>query len=440
MHRFTAPDQQLLRLLGERGGLLTAAEAAVRTGLPLETVEPRLLALAAASGADLRVATDGTLAYRFPRHLRRRLLARSWRLRLQVACGLAWQVLFAAIRFSFGLVLLLLLTLVSAVLLVFGAVQLLRSDDGVEVLLQLLVEALRLLGHVIVALCSDALPSERIPAAAAAGRRPGEDQALAARRLNVFDAVHSVLFGDGDPNRSLERRRWVRVGCFLRHRGGAVIAEDLAPLLDLPPPPSDPEQARELADRAMLPVLQRFDGRPEVSDSGDLLYHFPSLQLQAAPSPRQVGGQAAAVPGSAPGAAPAPPLRERRIPFSRATGRQRSLYGTFSGSLLLLSPLLLLLIQPLPLPLLWLGWVGISYGTLLLLVPLLRALLLGWRNRRIARRNSCRRRWLQHAVACHAELQRRRAFAQRFAGSRRLEDAGLAYTTESDLLEQQLRS
>ncbi len=57
------------------------------------------------------------------------------------------------------------------------------------------------------------------------------------------------------------------------HRGGVVIAEDLAPLLDLETPPSAAK-----ADQGLLPVLLHFDGRPQVTDQGDLIYCFPSLR------------------------------------------------------------------------------------------------------------------------------------------------------------------
>lgn len=40
--------------------------------------------------------------------------------------------------------------------------------------------------------------------------------------------------GDGDPNESFEERRWKTIGDMIQRRGGAVTAEQLAPLLDPP--------------------------------------------------------------------------------------------------------------------------------------------------------------------------------------------------------------
>jgi hypothetical protein len=114
--------------------------------------------------------------------------------------------------------------------------------------LQLLWGALELLARVLVLLFSDGfsssggLPADRQRRGSRAQpsglRGPG-----GGKRFQFFESVYSVLFGDGDPNRSLERRRWIRIGCFLQHRGGAVIAEDLAPLLDLPARPADGQRA-----------------------------------------------------------------------------------------------------------------------------------------------------------------------------------------------------
>ena len=69
--------------------------------------------------------------------------------------------------------------------------------------------------------------------------------------LGFLSAVFSILFGDGDPNARLEPLRWRRIAAFLRLHGGVVIAEDLAPLLDLPDCPvhEDPERPITRAGR-----------------------------------------------------------------------------------------------------------------------------------------------------------------------------------------------
>jgi hypothetical protein len=421
----SAAEAPLLRLLGEQGGLLTAGEAAARSGLPLEQAERGLLALAVAAGADLRVGHDGSVAYRFPRHLRRRLLARSWRRRLEASLRRLWHLGVVLVRLSIGTVLLLLVLVVSLILLVAGLVQLLRSDDGIEAIGQLLLGNLEGLVRGLASLRLDRRTRDRTPPAA-----PGEWRTLV---LPFLDAAFSVLFGDGDPNSDREQRRWSRIGCFLRHRHGAVIAEDLSPLLDLPLRPSDGEHATAIADAAMLPVLLRFDGRPEVSDRGDLAYHFPALQVDAAP--------AVSARGPARKAArelPSPPLRERRLRFSRTTSGQRRIYFILSTALLVLAPMLFDLIRPTPAALAALGHFAIGYALILLLLPLLRLPFLRWRNRRIERRNHRRRSWARLHGPAAASLERRRLFARTFARRSSVSEVGLAYTTEEGLLEQQI--
>lgn len=431
-------DRALLGLLGGRGGLLTAGEAAARTGCPLTEVECALLRLAVAGGADLRVGADGTVAYRFGPHLRRRLLARSWRLRLEAAAHWLWRRIFGLIRLSFGLVLVALVAVISLLALVIAVVQILGSDDGPEAVFQLLWAGLELLARLLVLLISDGFSGGLSGPGWDSSRRPGPDperKASAAvaqsgvKRFAFFEAVYSLLFGDGDPNQALERRRWVRIGCFLQHRGGAVIAEDLAPLLELPHRPTDAAQAADIADGAMLAVLQRFDGRPAVNEHGDLAFHFPSLQVRAqAQSPRR----------PAPQERPAPALRERSIPFSRTTPRQRKLYAGLCAALLLLSPVLLALAHPAPAPLVGLALFAMAYALLLVVVPLLRLQVLGLRNRGIARRNARRRSWGRFDARSRGLLQRKRHFARGLARRQGLDAAALAYTTEHDLLVQEI--
>jgi hypothetical protein len=378
-----------------------------------------------AGGADLRVSHDGSVAYRFPRHLRRRLLARSWRRQLEASLRWLWHLGVVLVRLSIGTVLLLLVLVVSLILLGVGLVQLLRSDDGIEAIGHLLLGSLEVLVRGLAGLRLDRQTRDRTPPAA-----PGEWRAGV---LAFLDAAFSVLFGDGDPNSDREQRRWSRIGCFLRHRDGAVIAEDLSPLLDLPLRPGDGEHAIALADAAMLPVLLRFDGRPEVNDQGDLAYHFPALQVDATPAGRARGAARKAATEL-----PSPPLRERRLCFSRTTSGQRWTYFGLSTTLLVLAPMLFDLIRPTPAALAALGHFAIGYALLLLLLPLLRLPFLQWRNRRIERRNHRRRSWARPDGPAAERLERRRLFARTFARRRSIAGEALAYTTEEGLLEQQI--
>ncbi|MFM7314312.1 MAG: hypothetical protein ACKO0M_14315 [Cyanobium sp.] len=468
-------DRALLRLLGRRGGLITAGEAASRTGCSLMEVENALLKLAIAGGADLRVGEDGTVAYRFAPHLRRRLLSRSWRLRLEVAAIWLGRRLLALIRIGFGLVLVALVTLISLLLLALALFQILGSKDGPGVVLELLWAGLELVARLLGVLFRDGWSGADGRRSRASKDEPQRNRPAATprggeKRFAFFEAVTSILFGDGDPNRNLERRRWVRIGCFLQHRGGAVIAEDLAPLLDLPPRPTDGQLATDIADSAMLAVLQRFDGRPVVNDQGELAFQFPSLQVPAtgAPPSRPAGrrggrpengteaghgmrGSPGPVPDPSVAAIrqpdapwqrtdqrPSPALRERIVRFSRASEEHRQMYATLCIALLILSPGLLAMAHPAPALVVGLSLFGLAYALLLVILPLTRLQLLHRRNRRIRARNARRRSWFCLAAPHHQKLQRKRGFARSLARRQHLEAIPLAYTTEAGLLEQEI--
>ena len=410
-------DQRLIAWIGVRERAVTAAEATVEVGLSLDAVEARLLVLAVASGAQLQVSGAGEVSYRFPAHLRSLLLSRSWRLRLRMVLQRSWTVLFRLIRCAFGVVLLLLVIVVSLVVLVLGVAMLSRLDDDAgDVVGSLLWGSLELLVRLLVAVVSDQLWL------GSPGQFSTPEGKTSPKRVAYLESVYSILFGDGDPNRQLEQQRWRRIGSVLQDRGGVVMAEDLAPLLDLPAPPPDLQLGSDWIDQAMLPVLLQFDGRPEVTAQGQLLYVFSSLQ-----SPRQVEDPS-----------PALPLRERSIPFSHASPQQRWSYGVLTFTLLLLSALLLHWSVSWSLGLGALASAGVAYALLLIVVPLGRWWWLRRCNRAIQARNRGRQCWAKWIQQHRAGLAGKRGAA----AERRLQvdpaEAALIYTTETDLLAQEI--
>ena len=433
-------EATLLAWIGNRSRRCSIGEVSAGTGLSLQDVEKGLLALVAEVPGRLQVADDGTLFFVFPAASRARLLARSGRRRLQALLQALLLLCLRLFRLSFGLVLVLVTTLVVLCLLLLLIVRLFSSDEGDDVgaaLLQLLAQ--------VPATILDLLVS----GISALAREGSSDVSLQQfwsllwdlpggtaqpDSLGFLSAVFSILFGDGDPNARLEPLRWRRIAAFLRLHGGVVIAEDLAPLLDLPDCPADPERRRDLADAAMLPVLLRFDGRPEVSEDGDLIHRFPELPGSAA----AVVPARLASPRTLP-ASPVPPLRERSLRFSRAGVAHRVVYGITVAGLLLLSPWLLA-ITPAWLPAVaWLARFALVYALLLLLLPVARLPLQHWRNRAIAARNARRMAWARAARASAPLLLRRRSAARCLAAAEAGRPAPrLLYDSGRDLLEQSL--
>jgi hypothetical protein len=411
-------DRALLKLLGVQGGAWTTADVAIGTGMPMDAIEPRLLSLAVASGAQLRVADDGNVTYVFPAQLRRLLLARSWRLRLAACLRKVWSLLFWVIRCSFGVVLVVLVVLISLLVLLLGLALFWSEDDAANALLSIVGGAFELIIRIVVAVLTDQFWN------GSPGRFPSADEQSPPQRVAFLESVYSLLFGDGDPNKALEARRWQRIGGFLRYRGGVVIAEDLAPLLDLETPPSSAK-----ADQGMLPVMLHFDGRPQVTEQGDLLYSFPSLQ----PRPEEASSspQAHSIVEDA-----SLPLRERRIAFTHANKEQRWTYGLLALSLFGLSLLLLYWSLPLSVVLVGIAFFGLGYSLLLLALPLLRWF--GWRraNAAIHQRNRWRQQWADWAQHHRDVLESKRLEASRWRKSLPRISDGMVYTTEHDLLSQ----
>ena len=52
------------------------------------------------------------------------------------------------------------------------------------------------------------------------------------RELSFMESIYAFVFGRGDPNESLDVRRWRAIGALLRVNRGAVFAEQVAPFLD----------------------------------------------------------------------------------------------------------------------------------------------------------------------------------------------------------------
>jgi hypothetical protein len=69
------------------------------------------------------------------------------------------------------------------------------------------------------------------------------------------------------PGRKDNGDQWASIATFIRQRKGVLAIEELAPHAYI-----DPSREEQ-----MLPILIRFNGRPEVSPSGSIFYVFPDL-------------------------------------------------------------------------------------------------------------------------------------------------------------------
>jgi hypothetical protein len=406
---------QAVERLGYR---VTVGDVAAEAGIPLLEAQREVLALATEAQANLQVAESGEVAYVFPKNLQAVLWSKSWRLRWQSTWEKIWRVLFYLIRISFGVILILSLVLivVAITLLAIAASSAGREDNdsggrggggGGMVFMP------RLWIGPDIFWMFDPRGDRRRPA------RPQGD-------LNWLEAVFSFLFGDGNPNADLDDRRWKTIAQVIQANGGAVVAEQITPFLgDL-----GKGWANDLED-FMVPVLSRFNGMPQVSPQGGLVYQFPELQVTAK-ARRTI----------------TPPRFLRELPrrFSQATSGQimvaiglgsANLIGALVLGNMLQDQALVSQLGGIVALANSLYWLLLGYGASFLGIPLGRYFWVQRQNQRIEARNLERE---QRAAALNQltpERQEKLAFAQTLTAQTVLGTDDLAYTTEVDLTEQE---
>ncbi len=419
-----APDRTIMKAVEQLGYRVTVGDVATQAGLNINLAQQGLLALASDAGGHLQVAESGEIAYLFPKNFRSILRNKFLRLQLQEWWEKVWRVLFYLIRISFGIVLLLSIVLifVAIALIVIGINSSSDNNSGGGGR-----------SHSGEGGGGFSMPLFWIGPDIFWFFDPGYDQRYRRQRasserseMNFLEAIFSFLFGDGNPNADLEERRWQEIATVIRNSRGAVAAEQIAPYLD----DIGEGYKRELEDY-MLPVLTRFNGLPEVSPDGEIVYHFPELQTTAK------AREAQSVPAY---------LRERLWRFSQASSGQIMLAiglgaMNFVGALVLGSLLkggiaaqlggLVAFVQSS-------YWLLLGYGIGFLAIPLIRYFWIQWKNRQVEAHNQKRQ---EQAIALNqadAALQKKLAYAQQFAAQNVINQEDLVYTSETDFIDQEI--
>ncbi|MBH8571541.1 hypothetical protein I8752_00570 [Nostocaceae cyanobacterium CENA369] len=410
-----APNPTIMQAVEQLGYRVTIGDVATQAGLNVAEAGQGLLALASDAGGHLQVAETGDIVYQFPRNFREILRNKYLQLRLQEWWKKVWGILFYLIRISFGIVLVASIFLITITIII-----------------------------IVTAANSDRDSNDR-------GSNfgggffffpdlfwyfsPNYDTHYQQRRLerhqqsnlNFFEAIFSFLFGDGNPNANLEERRWQEIATVIRSHRGAVVAEQIAPYLD-----NLGEVYQQEYEDYMLPVLIRFNGQPTVSSQGEIVYYFPELQVRAAKQRRE------SVPVY---------LEELPWRFSAASSGQITLSAglgilNFVGALVLGSLLrdgtvaaqlggLVAFVQGI-------YWLLLAYGIGFLGIPLVRYFWIKWRNRKIVARNRDRLLRARLLASPDAALQQKIDYARQFASEKVIGREDLVYSTETDLLEQEV--
>ena len=409
-----APNPAIMQAVERLGYRVTVGDVASQAGLNVEIASAGLLALASDAGGHMQVAESGDIVYLFPRNFRDILRNKYLRLQLQEWWRKIWSILFYIIRISFGILLIASIALIYITILVIILSANSDRDSGDRgsdfgVGFFYFPDLFWYFSPNY-----DTYYQER-------------QQERRQSNLNFLEAVFSFLFGDGNPNANLEKRRWRTIAAVIRNNKGAVVAEQIAPYLD-----DIGETYQQEYEDYMLPVLTRFNGKPEVSPEGQIVYYFPDLQVSAAKKrDRSIS----------------PYLEELRWRFSAASSGQILLSAGLGvvnivGALILGSLLrdgtaaavlggLVAFAQGI-------YWLLLAYGIGFLGIPLVRYFWIQWRNRKITERNRTRQARARVLASADTQLQQKIAYAGQFAAEKIVGKEDLVYSTETDLLEQEV--
>jgi hypothetical protein len=409
------PNSAMMKAVERLDYCVTVGDVASQAGLEINFAEQGLLALASQAGGHLQVAESGEVVYLFPRNFRDILRNKDFRLRLQDWWEKVWRILFYLIRISFGIVLILLILLVIVAIIALTIAANSSRDD-----------------------------SDRGGSSSGDFSMPTfwftpdfywiflpdynerrYDEHRASSDLNFLEAVFSFLFGDGNPNANLENKRWKTIASVIRNHRGAVIAEQIAPYLDELGEGFDKEY-----EQYMLPVLTRFGGSPEVSPEGQLVYRFPTLQTTVTEQ------RTRSIPAY---------LQESLYRFSQASGGQLAVAAGLGVLLLVLAIWLTLMINGGAIAISGamgliraIAGISLGYSAAYLLIPGIRYLWIQGRNRRIVDRNQARHARAMQLTQADPIIQQKLAYAEQFAAETVIQASDLIYTTERDLLEQEV--
>ncbi|MFP4253796.1 MAG: hypothetical protein ACLFRN_04945 [Halothece sp.] len=408
---------------------VTVGDVATETGLKVQEAQKGLVGLAAEAGGHLQVSETGDITYLFPENFRTILRNKYLRLRLKEWWDKIWGVLFYLIRISFGIVLVASIILMAIAILVIIIGAQMSSDEGDSDNnigggggMSINFFPLWLFGPDLFWFFSPGYYEDDEPIRRERSQRNSRQKS----ELSFLEAIFSFLFGDGNPNRKLEERRWQEIGRVIQNNGGAVVGEQIAPYLD------DIDQKSWEDEDYMLPVLMQFNGVPEVTEDGSIIYYFPDLQVKADRQGKQSVESY---------------LKENYWQFTKASSNQKMLAIGLGGANLVLALMLGSLLSGVTVAQGgFIAFINGIYGILLgyaigyLVIPLIRYFWIQQQNKKIVTRNEKRSQRAEEFLklaGSDQSFQNKLQQAQKFASETILSEEDVAYSTEEDLIDQE---
>jgi hypothetical protein len=415
----TQEKEKVIKAIGDLGRRVTVADVATKTGLPLLVVSSELNKVASETGGHLQVATTGDIAYKFALGFQTAYLTHGIRKVFEEISSKIMHAAFFLIRISFGVALItsLLIIIVAIILLTIWLNQMNNRDDDNGNLDIIDFIVWRDIIYGLIWWNND--PYRAYGGSGHDMSRPYKlEIGQKSGKTNFLFTCFSFLFGDGNPNQDLDERQWQLIAQAIKSHGGAITVEQLAPYTG-----SDPNN-----EDSVLPVLVRFDGKPEVTETGNIIYLFPSLQSTASASDKSH------VPSH---------LQERTIAFSQATNEELIPVIGLGVANCLGSWWLLSLVRVFPSPYLEAHWLPLAialvlYGTGFLIIPSIRWLVVLMINKRIEKRNARRESFSLPLRNPEQNLQTKLNEAAALSQKNRLVDQkNIVYSTDEDALDQE---
>jgi hypothetical protein len=407
------PTPQLMTAVEELGYRVTCGDVVTHTGIQLEAARSGLLTLTSQTGGHLQVTDTGEVIYVLAPDFRQVLLRKYVRLQFKTWLDRAWSISFYLIKISFGILLISSISVVYLAILAITLATIFGTEGGGDCGDNCVLDIFSWGGN--------SSTTTSIPMATEHGSTHTPIRQKSQRkRLNFLEAVFSVLFGDGNPNADLEQRRWSYIGNLIHRQQGVAIGEQIAPYLDNLGQGLDREY-----ENYMLPVLTKFNGIPEVSPTGELVYHFPDLQATIRDTPTTTR-----TPQS---------LRERKWKFSKATPTQTQWsIGLFAANLVGIGILSTMIGEISSAVVGGAMTILALYGVGLVIIPSCRYFWVKYQADRVQQRNHVRHQQaqlLQQPDLIQAKLD----YARQFAKQYRITDRDIIYTTAEDLLDQDIK-
>ena len=399
-------QQVVIRAINQLGRRISAADVASKTGLPLISTSLIINQIAAETAGHLQVSPAGDIAYSFPIGYQARYITRGMARIFERFGQQAFAFAFFILRISFGVMLILSLAIVAIMffVIIFTAS---KSKDNDEFNFDFDFFDWMILRELFFWNFNYSQPTydryNRLPA-------------KAQQKNNFLYNCFSFLFGDGNPNADIEERRWQAIAQLIRKNQGTLTADQLSSYTGTSPDNED----------AVLPVLVRFDGQPTVTESGNIIYLFPTL-LATAVNETKTDSIAY--------------LNERPWKFSQATAD--SMMWIIILAALNFFGSLWLYFQTLKFPafsaLLPLVSILVIYGSAFVVIPIGRYLFIQILNKRIGVRNKLRQDYASRLEHADEKLKTKLAEAKTMQLAKHpIKTDDLVYDTQKGILEQQI--